>query len=684
MRLAFLLVFPILIYTSVYAQNYVADELLIQLRVEEDAVAFSRGIQGELAGKSFQLKKRLIPSMNIWLAKFDESQWKVKDAIAYFKRKEAVEIVQANHTNVIHRATQPNDQDYPAQWGLNGSGGGKISAPFAWDISTGGPTKLGDTVVVAVIDKGYDLKHYDLDYFRNYKEIPNNSIDDDGNGYVDDVEGWNAYASSVQIPVDDHGTHVAGIIGAKGNNNTGIAGVNWNCKILPIAGSSGTESVVIEAYGYALAMRKLYDATNGQKGAYVVATNSSFGVDFGNPSNYPIWCAFYDTLGTYGIVSAGATTNGSFDVDVSGDIPTTCPSKYMVAVSNISNASQLVGGYGGNSIDMAAPGTDVYSAVPGNLFANKTGTSMATPHVAGTIALMYSAMCTNMLEDLKNKPQQMSDTVLNALLNATDSLANLNGYVKKSARLNLYKALKNILNYDCIRTNVKVVSDTCGLCKGSILYSELEGAKPYTYSWKNLSVNSGNQNNLCQKEYIVTITDTNNFTRIDTIQINGNDSLKITYSVNHTSSSSNSDAGIDMSVSGGVQPYSFQWSNSATSEDLQNIGTGVYQVVVKDKNGCQKNLSIPVYVTSINETIAGSIQVYPNPFKEELFVRIESELEEITIDITDVVGKEIMHKSYLSGNGVGQINTSQLFSGIYFLKIRKGNKTIAVQKIIKN
>ena len=96
------------------------------------------------------------------------------------------------------------------------------------------------------------------------------------------------------MPTDSHGTHVSGIAGAIGDNDLGVTGVNWNAKIMPIAGSSGVESVVVEAYGYVLEMRKLYDETEGEFGAYVISTNASFGVNYGNPANFPLWSALYD------------------------------------------------------------------------------------------------------------------------------------------------------------------------------------------------------------------------------------------------------------------------------------------------------------------------------------------------------------------------------------------------------
>src|SRR5690606_20623526 len=238
------------------------------------------------------------------------------------------------------RSSEPDDPQFGQMWGLHNTGqtGGTedadVDAPEAWDLTRGGTSAHGDDIVVAIVDSGFDLNHPDIPYWKNEAEIPGNGIDDDGNGYVDDYDGWNAYTSTGNITSNYHGTHVAGTAAARGDNGTGVVGVNWGAKVMPIQGSSSSEATVIEAYGYALELRATYDETGGEQGAFVVATNASFGVDAANPANYPIWCGFYDDLGAYGILSAGATANANWNIDTMGDVPTACPSDYMVAVTN--------------------------------------------------------------------------------------------------------------------------------------------------------------------------------------------------------------------------------------------------------------------------------------------------------------------------------------------------------------
>ena len=683
MRILKLLLSIVLLSTAIAkGQDKVANQILLQLKPNSSIDSLIAGFNSNYPSIGLDIEKRIGRSTDIWLLNFDAEVVSVEALINQIKKDKSIEFVQGNHTTIRHRVTVPNDQDYPGQWALNGSGGARINAPEAWDISTGGPTKLGDSVVIAVIDQGFDVGHYDVNYFTNYDEIPGNNIDDDNNGYVDDVNGWNAYNGSGLHPVDNHGTHVAGIVAAKGNNGSGIAGVSWDAKVLPISGSSDVESVVLESYVYALEMRKLYDATNGQKGAYVVATNSSFGVDFGQPADYPIWCAFYDTLGKYGIVSAGATTNGFLNVDAVGDIPTTCPSKYMIAVTNISMQELVYGGTGANSIDFAAPGTDIYSTIPANLLAYNTGTSMATPHVAGTIGLMYSAMCTNMLLDLKGDPQLMADTVVHALLKGGDSLQVLANKVIGAKRLNLKKALEAILDYNCIRIDEVIVQDSCGVCEGNIAIVEQEGASPFSYQWSNSSSNSSHPNGLCVGEHRVTITDSNGFTRLDTFQVTGiPDSLEVSTTVNLISNGGAGDGSIELAVSGGTPTYSYLWNDGVQTKDRFNLTTGVYTVTITDSKQCSKAKKESIVVTNIASHF-NSIKIYPNPAQYSLKVEIEGEYKFDRVELYTIDGKKVVDIEMINSKWI-DIPISSLANGVYFLKLVQYNRPILIQKVIK-
>ena len=322
---------------------------------------------------------------------------------------DGVEIAQFNHLPSLRAV--PNDALFAQQWALDniGQGGGTvdadIDAPEAWNITTSGVTANGDSIVIAIVDDGVQLNHPDLNLWKNYNEIAANGIDDDGNGYIDDVNGWNAVSGANNIVNNNHGTHVTGIACAKGNNTIGISGLCWNTKSMIVVGSTTSEATAIAAYDYVLKNRILYNTSGGTKGAFVVATNSSFGVNNGQQSNYPLWCGMYDTLGRYGILSIGATANVNSDIDAVGDIPTSCNSNFLITVTNSTktDTKYSAAGYGATTIDLAAPGTTIYSTVPTSTYAQSgwIGTSMASPHIAATVALMWAAACSNLVNDYK-------------------------------------------------------------------------------------------------------------------------------------------------------------------------------------------------------------------------------------------------------------------------------------------
>ncbi len=357
--------------------------------------------------------------------------------------------------NVVMKVrNKPNDYYINDLWSfLPSEKKSDISAIQAWRLGTGGKNRDGEDVVVAVVDGGVDIYHEDLrdNIWVNQGEIANNGIDDDGNGYIDDVHGWNAYNNSGKIDRNEHGTHVAGIIGAKGNNQIGVAGVNWNVKIMALSGSSGQTSTVLKAYNYILKEKKRYLETGGKEGANIVVTNSSFGVDYADCTgrDFKLWNQVYDELGKVGIINAAATINSHVNVDEAGDVPTGCSSDSIISVTNtnIDNEKLRGAGFGKESIDIGAPGTNIFSTVLDNGYTYLTGTSMATPHVAGSVALLHSIASKDFLDFYKKSPRKGIEKLKKILLNSSDFNESLKGITVSEGRLNIYRSSQVIMNW---------------------------------------------------------------------------------------------------------------------------------------------------------------------------------------------------------------------------------------------
>ena len=431
--------------------DHVPGDILVMLKKGidvNDVVKASSFLSGKATG--LKAEQNLSRRLNIWQLHFDFSSLNEDEVLTALKQNPGIVIAQFNH--YVESRNTPNDIHFGEQWNMQSQSGSDIRATSAWDVATGGLTAGGDTIVIAIIDQGFDLTHPDLYYWKNYHEIPNNGIDDDNNGYIDDYDGWNAQDSNGDIPSDSHGTHVAGIAGARGNNIIGVTGVNWKVQTMPIKGNSGIESIVVAAYSYAMEMRARYNATNGAVGAFVVSANSSFGVNNGQPADYPLWCAMYDSMGKYGILHATATANVNSNIDVVGDMPTACPSDYMISVTNTTSTDQKNGSaaYGLTTIDLGAPGTAILSTLPGATYGILTGCSMSSPHVAGAVALLYSVPCLGLVNDYRNDPGGTAFLIKNFILGGVDTLSDLLGRTVSGGRLNVFNSMQLMAqHYNC-------------------------------------------------------------------------------------------------------------------------------------------------------------------------------------------------------------------------------------------
>ena len=370
----------------------------------------------------------------------DDTAW-----LRAFRDHPHVQVAQFEHF-ITDRVTVPNDPGFGQQWHHVESGDHDIDSDEAWDITTGGSTAAGDRIVVAVLETGgSNFNHTDLigNHWVNIHETPDNGLDDDGNGYVDDYNGWNTTAGTDNVAGGGHGTSVSGMIGATGDNGLGGVGVNWDVEIMQIDIANGlTESNVLAGYEYARAMRALYNDTDGSKGAFIVVTNASWGIDSADPADFPVWCEFYDALGEEGVLNCGATTNSPLNVDVQGDMPTACASDFMISVTATDdNDVRTFSGYGATTIDLGAPGDNVYLPAGNANYSLTSGTSFASPCVAGAVALVYSAPCTELAALAVANPAAAALLVRSYILDGVDPVDNLTSETVTGGRLNVYNAL---------------------------------------------------------------------------------------------------------------------------------------------------------------------------------------------------------------------------------------------------
>lgn len=578
---------------------YIEGQLLVQLH---------EGVSPDYALKlcpeyiNAGIKEISLP-MRAWLIKFDHNLITHNDLIKILSRHYNVFSVVQNDYIVTHRATTPNDTQFNQQWHHLNSNDADIDSDEAWDITTGGTTSQGDEIVVAIME-GVNLTHNDLVANRwvNPHETAGNGIDDDGNGYIDDVYGWNFSNNSGNISglSTSHGTNCAGMIGARGNNNLGVAGINWNVKMLWVGGFSMSQSGVVQGYTYPLTLRKRYNQTNGASGAFVVATSASWGIDNANPNSYPLWCQFYDTLGKYGVINIAATTNNTVNVDVVGDMPTACASPYMIGVGRSGNTDNIAGGYGVNTIEFPAPGISVRTTADGNTYTTTTGTSFACPLTAGVAALIYSIPnCNTFITIAKTNPQQASDIVRQALMQV-DPKSNMTNMYISGGRLNAKKAVDYILNNYCnscvMSNNGTTVNPTCtGLNNGSINLSISGCSGPYTYSW-NTGATTSSITNLAPGNYSCTVTASGGETSVFNFTLSYQFTLNATITKQNVTCNGGNNGTATANITGGTAPYTYSWNTTPvqTTQTATNLTAGNYQVTATDANGCQVSASTTI------------------------------------------------------------------------------------------
>ena len=676
----------------------IQSEFIVMLKPAQSVEALVKDFSG------VQIKRCLSKQMNIWLLERGSTKGAEK-FLESLQSDGLVKLAQFNH-KVERRSLVPDDTYFSSQWNMLNTGAGgavlgaDIDATKAWAINHNNVTANGDSVVVAIIDgdafDGFDITHEDLNFFVNYHEIPGNGIDDDSDGYVDDYYGWNAFDSSGNIQpggsTDAHAMKVSGVAAAIGNNEKGVSGVCWGAKVMRVVGASSEESQVIAAYDYVREMRRIYNNTHGAKGAFVVSTNSSFGLDKTPHTDYPIWCAMYDSMGAVGILSAAATANGHWNVDVYGDMPTSCPSKFLITVTNTTNQDQLnsIAAWGDTTIALGAPGTGIYSTNPANSYGVDNGTSFSSPHLTGTVAAMFAAACPKLLADYNLYPDSIALIVKQMILSGVNRLSSLYNLTITGGRLNLYNAITNLDEYNCNACNfavslTSIQPDCSNSCNGS-LQANVFGAGSYSYSWSNSAAGAPVINNLCPGIYSVTVTDT--ATQCSEVQ-NGYLYKPDSITISHigTIPAVTGDSG-NIIVSANAGNYQLQYSLDGVhyqqASTLIISSNGTYTVYVKNNIGCVVHRTVVVSdVQDILQRIDWSL--FPNPANNELNISLNlSSPTALTLTITNILGQKILSdkRNIASGLNIITQNVSSLETGTYFITISDGNSSSTKRFVI--
>jgi subtilisin family serine protease len=373
----------------------------------------------------------------------DEDGRSADEVVAQYRALPEVEYAEANGTITLdhdesgRKHVHANDEMFSRQWALSNNGendgkaGADISAMRAWAVTTG-----SDQVVVAVLDSGVDYSHPDLanniwtrpQIIKAYQDDdltsngPTNGRVDDS---IDDVHGFN-FVDDNEDPMDDngHGTHCAGIIGAEGDNETGIAGVNWNVKIMPLkfmdADGTGTTKDAIEAINYVIDRKRA--------GVNVRIISASWGSTAKSRALEDVIRKAFDE----GILFVAAAGNSSSNNDQTPHYPSSYNLGNVVSVAALDRNDQLASfsNYGAKSVHIAAPGQEILSTWLEHGFAEKQGTSMATPFVSGVAALI-----------LAENPKMSVDDLRARLLKSVDVLPALKGKVTSAGRINAAKAV---------------------------------------------------------------------------------------------------------------------------------------------------------------------------------------------------------------------------------------------------
>ena len=442
-----------LLAANLFGREYVPNEILIQYTDQATATQQSQA-RSDVRGRLLEATQ----TRTMKAAGFGKLERislgngvGIEQAIAALNQKSYIKYAEPNY--IYHPTAISNDSYYSngSLWGMYGDDspaavgpGGTtsqygIQAEKAWNENVTGSAN----VVVGIIDEGIQVNHPDLvnNIWVNPWEIANDGIDNDGNGYVDDINGWDFVNNDNTVyhaGLDSHGTHVAGTIGGQGSNGQGVAGVNWDVTMIAarfLGSNGGTTADAVKALDYLTDLKTRH-------GINLVATNNSWGGGGYSQAlqDAIIRSAKKDLL--FVVAAGNSTTNNdsssSYPANYNTTIGTSTESAAgydsVISVAAINNSGGIAGfsSYGARTVDIGAPGVGIWSSVPNSTYASYDGTSMATPHVTGAIALIASTLPAG----------TSAATIRAAILDSATPTASLAGKTVTGGRLNVYEALK--------------------------------------------------------------------------------------------------------------------------------------------------------------------------------------------------------------------------------------------------
>lgn len=555
-----------------------ATEILVKFR--DSATSADRGGVFAGAGVDERHRFRLVPGLTQVQLRPGRGRGAALQAL-----RANPAVVYAEPVYIVHAQATPNDPRFSQLYGLHNTGqtGGvadaDIDAPEAWDLQT------GTRVTVAVIDSGVDYNHPDLsqNIWSNTGEIAGNNIDDDNNGYVDDIRGWD-FANNDNNPMDDnrHGTHVAGTIAALGNNGVGVVGVNWRAAIMPLkfltGSGSGTTANAIKAIDYAAKM-----------GARI-SNNSWGGGGFSQALSDAI--ARAAAAGHLFVAAAG---NAGANNDATASYPANYPLDNIVSVAATDASDQRASfsNYGATTVDLGAPGVGIMSTTPANAYQSLSGTSMAAPHVSGVAALLLAS-------DPALSVAQLKD----AILKGVDPIPALAGLTVTGGRLNAFNSLRNL------KRITVTPADASMPVGGSQQFAASGGTAPYSWTLSNTNVGSIDSSG----RFTATNAGTSTVTATDSTGLTGTATVTVVgMTITPADALVSVGATVQLSVSNGSAPY--RWSSSdnnvATVDAtglVRGIAAGTATITATDAVNATATSRVSVQTVSVSPQ-TGSVAV---------------------------------------------------------------------------